>query len=534
MEKQHIHGETLATEAGIEEISELKKIFHRLSMLSALFNETDQFDLVSNLDKICPERPEGHGKKYISFIELDGEWTINLSNTANINKNFKKYIQEFYCWVLSIISTEVITHNNKHQREKIIINNEELTYLIDERNEHKGIYFPETDSLLFAKKSQRTGINLVITGPAGVGKSTLAMELVAKGTIENKNIFPVNAYYSLEQPQASIREIADRLGIKDNIINFAYISDQLALSSNRKPDYIDLYSESVKKHMKKTFAIFFPKLAPRSYGKTSNDNYLFWFRYKQIASLLEASRYYQLKNQAKKKQATAILNSIVIDNLNSFSRHPLARQQVHQLFKLISWSGQLGIYIIENNPSEKEKIFQSEVEFLADIVIRLDWHEKDYQYKFIEIAKSRCQRNVIGKHPFKIKRKSKNDESELYLNFGSEPDAGFEIYPSIHTQVSKSEKKQKSLGSADKRKFAINENLRKLVQKSEKDTGIAKDAFIMLTGRSGGHKLAIGLNYIHAKNNEESALVINLGQTIKYDEVADNHTWWVGGGEGKN
>ncbi len=539
--------ETLATEAGIERVQEAKLIFHRLAMLSIYYNQS----------------PKSKSNKLkIIFTELDGEWTIDIEDKKTAENKItdaEKAIYTFHAFISEIIenSTNRILEKNQKQEhtantnkesdsdiiseKKLVIENADLAYLFDEdgKDNYKGIVFPESQSKLFMDTGKpKIGINMVISGPAGVGKSTLAMELIARSKIyEYANIKDVCmhkktvcAYYSLEQPLESIQKLALGLNLKDeNIISF-HPNPSEQNSINYEIRYVNLYRDILESIPQKgnDHVLLLPKLAPHSYGDSPDEEQLFWFRYKQVARLIEAHRAYQVKYNKDFS-----LSIIVLDNLNALSHHPLARQRVHQLFRLIAWGGVLGIHIVEHTPSEKFQVFQDEVEALSDIVVHLDWSTQEYRYKTIEVIKSRCQRNVLGRHPFKIRRKT-TDESLREKEGSIEEDtstAGFTVFPSLHTQVVRNEKIniEKSDNNETNNKNARigkNEDLCKLVHKSPTESGLGRDAFIVLSGRSGGHKLALGLDYIHGKSNSNIGLVLNMGQPILYNAVAGCKSWW--------
>ena len=150
--------------------------------------------------------------------------------------------------------------------------------------------------------------------------------------------------------------------------------------------------------------LLLPRLSPRFVGEQTavNERKLFWQRFKQISRLIESSVSVTKGDPFNKKR----LHAVVIDNINSFLNEPMAREYIFKLFRLISSSGLLGIYILEDPGEirgEKNKEVE-EVQFLSDIWIELGWAEKmDYKMKMFEVKKSRYQRHVFGSHPFKIR-----------------------------------------------------------------------------------------------------------------------------------
>lgn len=550
--------EALASEAGFENIEDVKIVFHRLSMLAKLYCSKIKRDEQHYIDII---RSGLAGLNFFDFIELDGEWSID------IGENFENdTLQKFYQWVSKIVSSSNNLPVNNPAASKSVENseyyyrivNKNLAYLLDEKefrrsispeeqddkNFTPGIQFPETQSFVNQwNHIHNSGVNLVICGPPGVGKTTLAIELLNKGIMHTKKdtkIKSLFAYCSLEQQIDPIKKMQSR-----NIIYRKHDGDLLKVTERsgshlREPDFIRLYQKIVGYSGGEDKMLIFPSLVPNIVNRenTKEEN-IFWYRYKQILRLIEGDRYLATTDDDHHRLA-----AIVIDSLNGFTQEKLHRSDLHQIFKRITWSGLLGIYILESSSESPIEYLQKEIEYLADIVIKLDWIRKDYQYKVMEISKSRNQRHVLGKHPYKIRRNEnlKNDGT----NNNDHQDSLFEIYPSIHTQVSRYEKLISPKNNDISTKFSLNPDLNTIVQiqsKNEKgastqkeETGIGRDAFIILKGESGGHKLAIGMSYIHCLESEKTdkaektdqinaSIIINLGQTIAYQNVADSKAW---------
>ncbi len=564
--KRSFRWEVLASESGMESIAEVKKIYHRIASLSAI----EECDYICLADKKLSEK--------IRFDELDTEWSIKVYKINEINESIEEIKKEIcnrfakvICKLKEKYGATDNTREKKYQKrsnrvagvscrlgkkhgvtdnttikghqkdtfvdgEFLLTKNKDLNYLLDEEmckgTYGRGIFLPSYPDFqqtpqkkIQGQTLRRIGINLVISGPPGIGKTTLASEIIAsikktncpKSTkmecksqegeephLKQQDIMKeVVAFISIEQPPTTVESVIEKFNetqhvfgetISFEIKNLQSIlkgRDVSSYDSYMGREYRDLYNSLIKETDDKR-TILLSKLSPRFYTQVpaENEKRVFWNRYKQLCRLCENS-YWHIKDwQDAVDQHSPPLLAAVVDSLNAFGQQKLNREQIYQLFSMTTWAGILGVFICEEpeQSGHEDYNFINEVEFLSDMFIRLSWADHDYRYKQIEIVKSRYQKHVLGPHPYKIGPKS------------------VEIYPSLHTRMAKEE--------------------RNPIKEPPKPSasgifGIQNDSFILLEGDRNTHKLAISMLYVYKCLSDQkdlnNVLVINFGPEIKGD-----------------
>ncbi len=310
----------------------------------------------------------------------------------------------------------------------------------------KPSYFYEGGIILPTDDNAGTG-NIVIKGRPGTGKSTLAMQ-IAVATTENRcdgNMF-YSVYFTFEEKISHLMSKAELFGWGEQIKELVHMQD---LEMNPQPDKL---AESLKKiltqnegclyRLKKfnsgdegkyhecTFSscgkideckrienkVLLPILSPRSIHKKtdSEQENLFWKRYNQIESFLKAAREIKDRNREidrniSNERKYPELAVVCIDSLNVFGDKDLSREELYRLFDLFKRYQVIGVMIYEEELSDENSHrelsqMRNTIEYMADVVISLKvGQDKGYSNRYIEIEKSRYQKQIRGMHPYSIK-----------------------------------------------------------------------------------------------------------------------------------
>lgn len=584
--KRTFSWELLASEAGMESVAEVRGVFHRVAAVASLGKGHGFSDLV---------RPGIVGEDLLptTFVELDGGWSVEYPGTgagdegddatdaqaadvhraicqrfARCFKNQRERIEGARRGGGEVGATAAGRRGSPASRLYLCTSNEELNYLLDEdmcrKVSGRGVCLPDWDVPGHTDDGggrRHLGVNVLIAGPPGMGKSSLAFEMIAglrrvscyqaKGGppgSENEarcegprtsDTTGVVAYVSLEQPLAAFfpqaaqikhritrafvekwersqtlpDEVAKslpcfELGLGDSEPRIEV--RPLALSRMRPKEtydrymdrpYRDLYEE-LTEDARDARVVLLPHLSPRAFPSTGtgDGSDVFWHRFKQLARLCEFGPWYARDWALDGEPTPPELLAIAVDNLNAFGQGALAREQIHQLFRLSAWAGVLGIYIWEQEPGAGPgATILDEAAFLADIVIRLSWGEGDYRHKQIEVHKSRFQRHVLGAHSFKIR------------------DNRLHIYPSLHTLSARGHQKQKATEGRAR------SNDRGLFPREVGGVGttMRDDALVLLQGRRGSFKLDLALLYARAGGNrDDKVLLLNFGPELIFEELS--------------
>jgi KaiC/GvpD/RAD55 family RecA-like ATPase len=314
-------------------------------------------------------------------------------------------------------------------------------------------------------EGDRGGCNIVIRGRPGTGKSTLALQMAVaacKAIIDPEAKAPkqgfFSVYASLEHSPDAIIKHSKAFGWEKQLCPLEYLFEIEEQPSQTKlgealarilkwPDECNSKRRpcAEAQTLSTEPRVLLPRFCPRSLQIDPEDaDRLFWRRYKELENLLTAAAWL-----GEERHELPELKLVAIDSLNVFGDKPLEREQLFRLFDLFARYGIISVFVVEEHETEEHtgilSMRYSTVEYLADIVIAMEHVESEgYLFPTIQIVKSRYQKHVPGKHPFKIleipsKEDSKKPEPNCSPKDNKEPEpnrpAGIAIYPSMHTII---------------------------------------------------------------------------------------------------
>ncbi|MCP4607616.1 MAG: hypothetical protein GY845_02720 [Planctomycetes bacterium] len=381
---------------------------------------------------------------------------------------------------------------------------------------------------------------ILLTGPAGIGKSTLALELCYRladikfgkdSSIGGKDKPWLSLYLSADMNVEQVYQKACSFGWKN-------VSERLYTGSPRQiPKDFGTFglvairgAEHLKRHMgiaESVKAILSDGLDLLSIVDPS------WATSAQAAKKLAEFAYKfgpwrssgdPLRSELKRIQP----DIVVIDSLNTI---PMSEREQYFEDFINASSGRTKIVIFIMD-SLQSKSVTNVWDYICDYLIRLDSvTQKDYYLRNIEIVKARYQDHVLGKQQLRIypkrclscwnrerdgclgdEHKCKQAASDKRRAHPYRHEGGIFIYPSIHYYLSKY-KRRGHRGAptfVDTRPKTLN----KVVQRTNKRQGglLPKGRCTAFVGRRGGHKSHLGyLHLLHRlQTYNESALVVSL------------------------
>jgi len=284
-------------------------------------------------------------------------------------------------------------------------------------------------SLPTTPKEKNRALTILVTGPPGTGKSTLAMELCYRWALSRK----LSTLYLTSETNAE-------LAIK-NAESFGW--EKAADTIYREKDIYEPQNnrdKMVRVLQTKDFKEYFGNIdnddlsGLKKFGKAIG---LLW---KISAGDIEKVGDTIVTERLKQKIDTLLKVSpdvFVIDSLNTVDRGDQGRFY-NQFTNIVTAGPKIIITVLESDRSKSSAEFW---EYFSDVVIRMDWKElSDYRTRTIEIIKARFQSHVHGAHQLKILTPPKHSYGqqglEARLDHPYRKEGGIFIYPSIHSYLS--------------------------------------------------------------------------------------------------
>lgn len=288
---------------------------------------------------------------------------------------------------------------------------------------HGGVFLPES------KLEDPRAITILITGPPGAGKSSLATELCYRWCINEKWS---SLYITSESHQPWMIEKAKSFGWKKAAEAFeANEKSEAAVRVVPIEKFFHLESwitadqkkvKPTKKTLEELRRVFFPEPVPDASG-TGNTK-------KLLDELPEMD--------------TVDAKILVLDSLNTVYGEERRIELFKNFMNLASSGPQILMVILDSTPSGEAAKFW---EFISDIVVRLGRnYDLGYMVRTLEIVKARYQPHVWGVHQLKIYEPARfarenNEPQEKYKSRLSRAhpyrrEGGIFIFPSIHYVLS--------------------------------------------------------------------------------------------------
>lgn len=407
------------------------------------------------------------------------------------------------------------------------------------RKDDEGIAIP--------REIGKPSSTLVIKGSVGTGKSILA-SLIANNIhwkeVKIDNFItrvPFCIYFSFAQPANGI---------------LRYIEDVLTFGKNRRVD---------NENLKNTRPLI---ISPRDLGALVGANGLAVLR-RNLIDLLSPFAYLQtlepkkeadVANRAKKfvdvlnnsgdwdipekvfqksvsvsgsltdseQERFELLPVVFVDPINVFLHFQDSRVVVSEIFGTFRRWGVPLVVLLEDageKADEAHRQLTSDIEFEADVLLHLADTGTKHKHRTIEVVKNRNAQPIHGLQTYRIE----NPEHSLW-NVLNENDRtkheGFIIFRSIHWFLSRSRDRKGAERKAGSTGIARLDHA--LTSKGDTEPPLPEDAFVLVRGEKGGHKLSVAFNILVAglwtgdperkhPENRKHTMLLSLGEETSID-----------------
>ena len=389
------------------------------------------------------------------------------------------------------------------------------------RNEKFGIPLPT--------KNGFSSSTTVIRGATGKGKSVLSsiiannlhlthpkmspsLELSKKPkeNIEKESDYcNFSIYFSFNQPSKSIYYYIDEIvRSKDN--NHEEKPYPLILSPVNHKQFSDKDGVAVlRRFLLKSLEFAIPKIFDnRNENKSISENISIWLETLNSYGWWECglSDFYKtapkdvnMLNKIDVHQCKRLIPIVFVDPINFFFHYQDSRQAISELFASFrSLKIPLVVTLEDACIPENFAVWQlaRNAEFESDLILELNERNIAHKRNVIEIRKNRNSQPIFGQQMYRIEKKHHSLYNIPHIWQKKHP--GILIFRSIHCHMSSSRSRsipEKRYKSGIKE---IDDILLKGIKNKEhkKEALLPPDAFILVRGEKGGHKLSLAFNLL--------------------------------------